>query len=55
MFPHERSEEFDRYPTVTADALRSSRERPRRVKMLLRDFIEGQHTSIGAYLTRRGI
>lgn len=40
-FPHERTEEFERYPMVTADMLRSRRERPRRVKMLLRDFIEG--------------
>ncbi|KAH9879191.1 hypothetical protein J1614_002629 [Plenodomus biglobosus] len=39
-FPHERIDEFDRYPMVTADMLRSRRERPRRVKMLLRDFIE---------------
>lgn len=40
-FPQERTEEFERYPMVTADMLRSRRERPRRVKMLLRDFIEG--------------
>jgi hypothetical protein len=40
-FPYERSDEFDRYPTVTADMLRTRRERPRRVKMLMRDFIEG--------------
>ncbi|KAJ4345684.1 uncharacterized protein N0V89_011819 [Didymosphaeria variabile] len=39
-FPHERTEEFERYPLVTSDMLRSRRERPRRVKMLLRDFIE---------------
>jgi hypothetical protein len=41
-FPQERTEEFERYPMVTADMLRSRRERPRRVKMLMRDFIEGQ-------------
>jgi len=41
-FPQERTEEFERYPLVTADMLRSRKERPRRVKMLLRDFIEGQ-------------
>ncbi|KKY26021.1 hypothetical protein UCDDS831_g01531 [Diplodia seriata] len=40
IFPLERSDEFDRYPMVTADALRNRRERPRRVKMLMRDFIE---------------
>ncbi|KAF1959142.1 DUF185-domain-containing protein [Byssothecium circinans] len=39
-FPHERMEEFERYPLVTADMLKNRRERPRRVKMLLRDFIE---------------
>lgn len=42
VFPHERTEEFERYPMVTSDMLRSRRERPRRVKMLLRDFIEGR-------------
>lgn len=41
IFPEERSEEFRRYPMVTADSLRSRKERPRRVKMLMRDFIEG--------------
>lgn len=46
MFPQERAEEFERYPMVTADMLRSRRERPRRVKMLLRDFIEGQRLLI---------
>lgn len=46
-FPHERAEEFDRYPLVTSDMLRSRRERPRRVKMLLRDFIEGRDSPSG--------
>jgi hypothetical protein len=41
-FPQERTEEFERYPLVTADMMRSRKERPRRVKMLLRDFIEGE-------------
>ena len=39
--PIDRSEDLKRYPTVTATELRSFRERPRRVKMLMRDFIEG--------------
>lgn len=39
-FPHERIDEFDKYPLVTSDMLRTRKQRPRRVKMLLRDFIE---------------
>jgi hypothetical protein len=39
-YPTERAEEIDRYPVVTADMLRSRAQRPKRVKMLLRDFIE---------------
>lgn len=39
-FPLNKVDEFKRFPTVTADALRSRKERPRRVKMLMRDFIE---------------
>jgi hypothetical protein len=41
MFPLDMSEEYQKYPMVTADQLRGRRERPRRVKMLTRDFIEG--------------
>lgn len=39
--PVDRTEDLGRYPTVTAKDLRSYKERPRRVKMLMRDFIEG--------------
>ena len=39
-FPLDKAEDFKRYPTVTADGLRGRKERPRRVKMLMRDFIE---------------
>ncbi|KAF2224234.1 S-adenosyl-L-methionine-dependent methyltransferase [Elsinoe ampelina] len=33
-------EEYKKVPMVTSDQLRNRRERPRRVKMLMRDFIE---------------
>ncbi|CZT04444.1 uncharacterized protein RCO7_09993 [Rhynchosporium graminicola] len=34
------SAEYEKYPMVTADQLKLRRERPKRVKMLTRDFIE---------------
>lgn len=40
LLPEDRSEEFKRYPMVTSADLRGRKERPRRVKMLMRDFIE---------------
>lgn len=42
MFPADRTAEFETYPMVTADDLRAHKQRPRRVKMLLRDFVEGE-------------
>ena len=39
-FPQDKLDEFKKYPNVTSDSLRGRRERPRRVKMLMRDFIE---------------
>ncbi|KAG9233557.1 S-adenosyl-L-methionine-dependent methyltransferase [Amylocarpus encephaloides] len=39
-FPLDMSDEYQRYPMVTADQLRGRKERPRRVKMWTRDFIE---------------
>lgn len=41
IFPPDKLRDYERYPMVTADMLRSRRERPKRVKMLARDFIEG--------------
>ena len=41
LFPQNRSNEYEKYPMVTADLLRTRRDRPKRVKMLMRDFIEG--------------
>ena len=40
-FPPDKLRDYERYPMVTAEMLRSRRERPKRIKMLARDFIEG--------------
>jgi hypothetical protein len=42
LLPPDMSDEFSKYPMITADQLRGRKERPKRVKMLTRDFIEGQ-------------
>lgn len=41
IFPPDKLRDYERYPFVTSNMLRSRRERPKRVKMLARDFIEG--------------
>jgi len=42
LFPEDMSEEYKTYPMVTAEHLKTRRERPKRVKILTRDFIDGQ-------------
>jgi hypothetical protein len=41
-YPKNIDEEYWSYPTVTAKDLRNRRERPRQVKMLTREFIDGR-------------
>lgn len=49
ILPQDMSHEFSKYPMVTADQLRTRKERPRRVKMLMRDFIEGSLSCLSAH------
>ena len=47
FLPPDKVNEYKRYPMVNVNALRTRKERPRRVKMLMRDFIEGIIASRG--------
>lgn len=40
LFQQDMKDEYHKYPMVTADDLRYMKERPRKVKMFMRDFIE---------------
>lgn len=43
ILPEDRREEFAQYPYMSMRDLKMRTERPRKVKMLLRDFIDGVH------------
>lgn len=45
LFEDAKDKEFSRYNHVTADQLRHRTTRPKKVSMLMRDFIEGQYTT----------
>jgi hypothetical protein len=45
ILPEDRRKEFAEYPYISIQELKMRTERPRRVKMLLRDFIEGTSRS----------
>ncbi|KAL2675188.1 hypothetical protein Neosp_011369 [[Neocosmospora] mangrovei] len=42
ILPQDRSAEFAEYPYISLAELKQRKERPRKVKMLLRDFIDGK-------------
>ena len=46
LLPADKAKDYERYPMVDATALRNRKIRPRRVKMLMRDFIEGSPCAV---------
>lgn len=45
LLPEDRREEFAQYPYISMAELKKRKERPRKVKMLLRDFIDGAYSA----------
>lgn len=57
-FPRDMSKQLREYPKLTASDLRHRTQRPRRVRMLARDFIEGleaHHMMASSMLNKRQI
>lgn len=46
LMPEEKQQAYEQYPLVTANDIRDKSRRPRRMKMLMRDFIEGTHAGM---------
>lgn len=42
LFPQDRTAEFNEYPELSSRDLKARTERPRKCKMLLRDFVDGR-------------
>ncbi|PHH67029.1 hypothetical protein CDD81_4424 [Ophiocordyceps australis] len=56
VLPEDRRSEFAEYPTISAKELRRRTERPRRVKMLLRDFIDDSlYNPAYGYFSRQAV
>ncbi len=53
LFPEDMTEEFDKYPYLTAEDLKARDVRPKRAKMLLRDFIDGSFSRPPGSLAER--